>query len=277
MIKLPDNIQPAREVLDQLAIWQAEISGDFSAQSALAKQRFGGRNTKSNRTFREVKKALTQMCSGARRCVYCEDSVADEVEHIAPKDLYPEFVFVWDNYVYACGPCNGPKNNKVAVFRHDTGALQWVNAPHWPEGTQPPGGDSVLINPRTEDPLQFALLDLKSTFKFVLLPGADATKQQRYDYTYNEVLRLNHEEREFLREAREEAYGDYKARLVEYDKQKRQGAPQARLDKMIAQIRKKSHPTVWREMQRWHNNGWLVQADPELNDLFIANPEALTW
>lgn len=277
MIKLPDNIQPSQEVLDQLTLWQAEISGDFSVQSALAKQRFGSKNTKSNRTFREVKKALTQMCSGARRCVYCEDSVADEVEHIAPKDLYPEFVFVWDNYVYACGPCNGPKNNKFAVFRHDTGALQWLNAPHWPPGTQPPEGDAVLINPRIEDPLQFALLDLKSTFKFVPLPGANNTEQQRYDYTFNEVLRLNHEEREFLREAREEAYGDYKARLVEYDRRKREGATPARLDKMIAQIRKKSHPTVWREMQRWYNNGWLVQVDSDLNDLFHNNPEALTW
>jgi hypothetical protein len=277
MIQLPDNIEPAQKVLDQLASWQAEITGDFRAQSALAKQRFGNRNTKTNRTFREVKKALTQMCSGARRCVYCEDSVADEVEHIAPKDLYPELVFVWDNYVYACGPCNGPKNNKCAVFRRDTGALQWVNPPHWPKGTPPPEGDAVLINPRTEDPLQFALLDLKSTFKFVPLPGADETKLDRYDYTYNEVLRLNHEEREFLREAREEAYGDYKARLLEYHIQKRRGAPQARLDKMIAQIRKKNHPTVWREMQRWQREGWLAQADTELNYLFSEHPEALTW
>ena len=46
---------------------------------------------------------------------------------------------------------------------------------------------------------------------------------------------------------------------------------------MITGIQKKNHPTVWREMQRWHNNGWLAQVDTELNDLFIANPEALTW
>ncbi len=44
---------------------------------------------------------------------------------------------------------------------------------------------------------------------------------------------------------------------------------------MITGIQKKNHPTVWREMQRWHNNGWLAQVDTELNDLFIANPEAL--
>jgi hypothetical protein len=277
MIKLPENIQPAPAALEQLAAWQAEIRGDFAAQSSSAKSQFKSRNTKANATFREVKRALTLMCSGARRCVYCEDSIGDEVEHIAPKDLYPHLVFVWDNYVYACGNCNGPKNNKFAVFRNDTGALQWVNPPHWPRGTQPPQGRPVMINPRTEDPMQFALLDLVSTFQFVPLPGADRPAQQRYDYTYNEVLRLNHHEREFLRQAREEAYGDYKARMVEYDNQKRRGATQARLDKLMTGIRKKNHPTVWREMQRWYNNGWLVQADTELNDLFHHNPEALTW
>jgi hypothetical protein len=37
--------------------------------------------------------------------------VTDEAEHINPKDLYLERVFDWANYLYACGPCNGPKSN----------------------------------------------------------------------------------------------------------------------------------------------------------------------
>ena len=48
--------------------------------------------------------------------MYCEDSVGDEVEHHRPKNLYPDHTFLWDNYLYACGPCNGPKNNRFAVF-----------------------------------------------------------------------------------------------------------------------------------------------------------------
>ena len=70
-----------------------------------------------NRThFRRVRDKLESLCVGKRRCNYCEDSVADEVEHIKPKDLYPEFVFVWDNYLFACGNCNGPKSSRFAVF-----------------------------------------------------------------------------------------------------------------------------------------------------------------
>lgn len=277
MIQLPANIQPDQVVLDQLNLWQNEITGDFSEQSAKAKKLFKKKNTKSNRTFREVKKALTSMCSGARRCVYCEDSVGDEVEHIYPKDLYPEKTFEWENYVYACGNCNSPKRNKFAVFKDDDGQLQLVNPPHWPAGTPPPPGKAVMINPRTDNPLNYAVLDIKSTFMFQPNPDADSSGKKQFEYTYEDVLQLNHSDREFLRQAREEAYGDYKARLTEYDKQKKQGANQAKLDKLVSGILKKNHPTVWREMQRWHEKGWLAQSDPDLNQLFLDNSEALNW
>lgn len=46
--------------------------------------------------------------------VVTADSAADEVEHIAPKALFPERVFDWTNYIYACGPCNGPKSNRYS-------------------------------------------------------------------------------------------------------------------------------------------------------------------
>lgn len=36
--------------------------------------------------FADVRRVLDEMCSGPRRCGYCEDSCADEIEHIRPKD-----------------------------------------------------------------------------------------------------------------------------------------------------------------------------------------------
>ena len=73
-------------------------------QVKAAKTLFKSRNRKENRTFAAVRKELADLCSGSRRCMYCDDSVADEVEHFRPKDLYPEVVFAWMNYLYACGP-----------------------------------------------------------------------------------------------------------------------------------------------------------------------------
>lgn len=278
MIKLPD-IQPAQEVLDSLNAFQAEIDQQigFEAQSALAKINFSNKNKKGNVVFDKVKKALTEMCSGARRCVYCEDSVADEVEHIFPKDLYPEKVFDWNNYVYACGPCNGPKNNKFAVFRGDTDVFQTVNPPRKTAATQPPAGEAALINPRTENPLDFCMLDLSGTFKFVIIKPKGTKDYQRAEYTFEEVLKLNHVEREFLRQARQEAYGDYKARLHQYVHHRDAGSPQAQLDSMIDQLRKKGHPTVWKEMQRYHRRGILNRVNNSLNELFNQAPEALSW
>lgn len=275
MIKLPDG----QAVLDSLNKFQTEVDNQigFEARSTSAKINFSNKNKKGSSVFDEVKKSLTQMCSGARRCVYCEDSVADEVEHIYPKDLYPEKVFDWNNYVYACGNCNGPKNNKFAVFRNDTGAFQTVNPPKGTVATQPPAGEAALINPRIENPLDFCMLDLSGTFKFVIIKPKGTKDYQRAEYTFEEVLRLNHVEREFLRQARQEAYGDYKARLREYVHHRDNGISQAQLDSMIDQLRKKGHPTVWKEMQRYHERNILRKIDNDLDELFIQAPEALNW
>ncbi|GAB3753615.1 HNH endonuclease [Spirosoma pomorum] len=191
MIQLT-NIELDEEIADSLKLLQEEINilPSFEEQSDFAKTSFSNRNRKGNVVFDEVKKALTKMCAGARRCVYCEDSVADEVEHIYPKDIYPGKAFDWDNYVYACGPCNGPKNNKFAVFREDTGTFQRVNPPPRTPAVQPPIGDSVLINPRTEDPLDYCMLDLSGTFKFVITKQKETRDYQRAEYTFDEVLRL---------------------------------------------------------------------------------------
>jgi hypothetical protein len=121
------------------------------------------------------------------------------------------------------------------------------------------------------------MLDLAGTFKFVTIATTNTREFHKADYTFNTVLRLNHEEREFLRQAREEAYGDYKARLSEYVQRRDAGAPQARLQKMIEQLQKKNHPTVWKEMQRYRKKGILKGVDAELDILFTQAPEALTW
>ena len=112
MIRLPEIELPAAAA-DGLIGCQAKVDekASYAEQVAEAKRLFAARNTKGDAVFDVVKATLEQMCAGARRCAYCEDSMADEVEHVRPKDLYPEVVFAWANYVYACGPCNGPKSS----------------------------------------------------------------------------------------------------------------------------------------------------------------------
>lgn len=91
MIRLPD-IQLHHTAAAKLGTWQAELDAEpaYSERVTKAAALFKSRNRKGNVTFGRVRDALTLMCAGARRCAYCEDSAADEVEHVRPKDLYPE-------------------------------------------------------------------------------------------------------------------------------------------------------------------------------------------
>lgn len=277
MIQLQSNIVPAEAILDKLKDYQNEIDSltTFELRSEKAKSTFSNRNKIGNAVFDAVKVKLTEMCSGARRCVYCEDSVGDEVEHIHPKDLFPGLCFNWDNYVYACGNCNGPKNNKFAVFRKDNGNFHEVNPPKGSKAIEPPAGEDVMINPRNENPLDFCMLDLSSTFKFVVIKPAGTKEAQKAEYSFNQVLRLN--EREFLRKARETAYINYKSRLGYYNSEKNKGTLQVNLNKLIENLKQEAHPTVWKEMQRQYLMGILKNIDKDLNDLFINSPEALKW
>jgi uncharacterized protein (TIGR02646 family) len=268
MIKLP-TVDLDRNTVAKLAEWQAEvdINSDYSTKVAAAKSEFGRRNTATNPTFKAVKAALTQMCAGARRCVYCEDSLADEVEHIAPKDLYPERVFLWDNYVYACGPCNGPKNNKYAVI-DSNGMLVVVTRPRGAPVVPPAAGVAEgIVNPRVEDPTYFFELDIIDTF--VLLRREQLPEQQalRADYTI-ELLDLN---KDVLLAARENAYRSYRGCLRDYAHMRDNGASGKVLDFQRRGILQMPHPTVLAEMRRSH------AVIPELIELFQAVPEALDW
>lgn len=268
MIGLPDTKLPDAAA-KQLTKWQEELSAlDYPTQVAEAKKRFGSKNVKTNSTFRSVRATLTDMCSGNRRCCYCEDSVADEVEHIRPKNLFPDQTFVWKNYLYACGPCNGPKSNGYAVF--DGNTLPYLKFKRIKEDpvVAPPEGEDVLIDPRQEDPLDFLELDIWSTFRFSEKPDENSKEWHRANYTID-TLHLN--DREYLVNGRRTAFNGYRSLLKEYIQDKEKGASQADLDGLIDNIKKTNHPTVWKEMQRFHDK------HPVLKPLFEAAPEALTW
>ena len=251
----------------KLAEYQAEIdrAGDYAARVAEGKRKFGARNRRSNATFREVRRRLSDMCAGAQRCVYCEDSVGDEVEHIKPKDLYPEDVFRWPNYVYACGPCNGGKNNRFAVMTNE-GQIE-VTRPRGAPITPPIPGEPAFINPRAEDPLAFLTMDLLGTFIMLPREGLIADAADRADFTI-ETLNLN---RDLLLDARMNAFGGYRARLREYAARRDAGAEAAELDALRTDLLATPHPTVWEEMKRQSHD------IPEIGHLFANVPEALGW
>ena len=67
------------------------------------------------------------------KCMYCESKVSHvyfgDVEHIRPKDLFPDLEFNWDNLGFVCAKCNNAKLNQwhdeapyINAYEEDPGA-----------------------------------------------------------------------------------------------------------------------------------------------------------
>lgn len=270
MIQLPE-VNLSESALAALDGYQKEIDKKetYSEQVSEASRIWPSRSR--NKPFREVRQALSKMCSGPHRCGYCEDSMGDEIEHIWPKSFYPDRTFIWENLMYACGPCNGPKNNRFAIFPEGQpiSKLEELERPNEAPINPPPAGRPVLIDPRTENPLEYLWLDIQDSFAFTPFSDdeeSEAWKRARYTI---DILKLN--TRDALVEARKNAFFNYRARLKEYLIERNHGAPQGSLDDLQNNLQGEHHRTVWKEMQRQHTG------IDELADLFEKVPEALNW
>ncbi len=266
----------ARQVLDAL---QAAVDGrpTYADQVAAAATAWKARASTAagEAAFRAVRSTLAQMCIGPIRCAYCEDSLADEVEHIKPKNFFPDLTFNWSNYAFACGPCNGPKSNRHAIAAR--GRLKEVFRKRGAPIVPPPAGQSALIDPRSEDPTAFLELDLggvgpdgmtlTATFDYLAKEELSATARVRAEYTI-EVLGLN---REVLRIARRNAYGGFRARLREYVQQAERGVSVAELGRLRDDLLRTPHLSVFHEMRV--QRSWLNEIDELLN----RAPEASMW
>jgi hypothetical protein len=125
----------------------------------------------------------------------------------------------------------------------------------------------LLIDPRSENPLDFLWLDLKGTFRIDPKEGLTTDNKRRAEYT-RDTLDLN---RDFLTRARRNALISSLATFEKYAALKIANNPASELLKHAETIKSMVHRTVWKEMIRQRH---LI---PKLNQLFAANPESLVW
>jgi uncharacterized protein (TIGR02646 family) len=273
MLQLSNHValEPVHSAL--LNEWQQTVSSVdvFAAKVNSAKSTFSNKNKKTNPTFKHVRERLDEQCHGARRCGYCEDSMADEVEHIWPKNFYPDRVFDWSNYLYACGPCNGPKNNQFAI-QVAANELH-LNLDPLYKTEPPPDGTPLLIDPRNEPSHDYFLLDL-ITFAFKPKPNLQPFETIRAEYTIK-VLNLN--SRDALLKAREIAFSNYCARLSAYIRSRDNGLPLEKLDQIKQNLLSEGHPFVWFEMKRAFTTNSIPKIHCSLKDDFNLAPETLSW
>lgn len=267
------------------------VQGKINRSSDPVKQaKASWKSDQKQSSFKSVRKALTAMCVGTGICNYCENNEATDIEHIFPKSFFPELAFAWENYLLACKTCNSHyKLDKIAVFNPAGSTTRFDVA----RGTLPPTKEVLMINPRTDDPLDFWDLDLR-TGVFLESPASGTCEFLKAAYTL-EVLALN--DREALREAREvrakylyqklnaavlvhealdfaalDAIVNANDPFITLDHTRTFQAVQAELLGSIQNaILSGPHPTVWAEIKR-------QQATiTNFASLFTRCPQALTW
>lgn len=262
----PLNLEGAQS--EHLSRLQDSINrhAEYAEQVAHAKSSW---KNKPTALFDELKVHLASMCSGNRRCVYCEDSMADEIEHMRPKDLFPEQVYAWNNYILACGPCNGPKNNKFAVLGDPLALIDITRKPKAPV-LPPETGRHALVDPRVEDPVRFLWLDFR-TWRYV--PNTDDETSDiwvRAEYTID-VLRLN--KRDDLVRGRKSAVTGYESRIRTWIDKRNDWSDEQR-QSYIDDFKSERYRGVWERMKRYRSE---IQILSPLNLLIETAPEVLNW
>ncbi|MFZ5629130.1 MAG: hypothetical protein ACOY5B_08365 [Spirochaetota bacterium] len=250
---------------------QVDVQSSFEEQVKTAIALYGRVSKKGDAAFDVVRQQLDMMCSGARRCMYCEDSVADEIEHVRPKFHYPDYCFKWENFIYACGACNRPKWNKYAVFDSQTNTFYRLP---YKKGkyVRPIPGTPVLINPRIDDPMKFCMLDLLHTFMFALMPDLPSRDEERAKYTFFEILNLN--DREYLRKARESSFYAYRNAVIAYAEAS-SNSDATEMQKQERAIRIGQHKAVWFELKRYFSNGIWKRHDSLIHKALENNSKLI--
>jgi uncharacterized protein (TIGR02646 family) len=246
----------------------------------------GGNNGKTH--FGEIKKMLTEMCISTEICNYCEHNEAGDIEHIAPKTVFPECAFVWNNYLLVCKTCNTTHKSDKCYVLDDKGSVYEIKR----GSGKPPYPNLAIINPRIENPTDFILLNTK-TFTFEIL-GSSEKDKNKAEKTI-EVLALNN--RDTLKEARKKNYNafyDIMNRLSRIQQAKSIAEIESilrphedlikgefedleELKKFIKQGYKKDiqnypHPSVWYAIKMIDS-----KTNQKWQEIFEIIPEALDW
>lgn len=271
MLKIEQKVLPveSQKTLQALQKKIGQLSG-LTERQVEAKRMWDNRT--SNKTFEAIRETLTDMCKGNVRCHYCEDARAYSIEHIYPKSIYPEKAFVWENYAYVCGDCNSSKNNTFPVFTVDT---EYENA----TSEKPLYGQTVLLNPRQDEPLDYLELDLINTFQFVESEYDIEEKDYIRARKTIEILQLNTEcgnKGEILSKQRKIAFNNFKAQVLLYKSYKENNDTEG-MTAVKQQIVQMDHPTVWVEMKRYFKlyPEILKEYHSDLYDVLTKAPELL--
>lgn len=267
----PRALRP--DELDRLAAHTAEVlaTGGYPEQVAAIEDLWRADKLGSAKT------AAFEARPRVDRCVYCQDNVGREIDHLRPKTLHPQLAFWWSNLIPACGVC-GDRAHKGArdAILDDSAPDGWREITRPPKRRSagdppvqpPPPGPTAWWNPRLADPLRAMKLDIvDESFQFIVTATAGSAEHARASWTLA-ALKLN--TRSALVRQRRAAYGGYLRWLGAVVDAHGRG-DQAGLANLRADLADQNQPVVWAEMKR-------QRADlSEVDQLVNQYPAVLTW
>ena len=220
---------------------------DYENEVKTAKTLFA---SKPKALFDRVRTSLETVAGDLVRCGYCEDSCADEVEHVWPKNFFPERTFDHTNFLFACGRCNSAKSDKFGLKYNN----EWLDLTKHRKAhgyNRVPSNRSRFIDPKTESPMDLLWLDIAGgSLNFVAMYGLGVDDDNRANFTI-EALRLN---QSTIVNARKNAYSGFVGRIVHYITEKQNDGHPDILSSILDELRRAPHQTVRHEMGRQINN-----------------------
>src|SRR5262245_38655984 len=163
MRRLARGTLPKR-VVTYLARKQAQVNAGKPARPAWESAR-------KTIALRNVAKELARMTGIRQRCMFCEDSRGNDIDHYRPLAHYPCHCFVWENFLWLCAGCNRHKGDR---FDLDAGGLP------------------LLIDPTAEEPWDYLFYDSHTGIITARYDPATGKPHPKGEYTTNSaVLPLN--------------------------------------------------------------------------------------
>ncbi len=282
---LTSATQAQLEALQKLVNDKARFADKTAKAQSLWDNKSSSRIGKA--TFEEIKMQLVKMCVSVGICNYCEQSEANDIEHIFPKSFFPSLTFVWSNYLLACKQCNTAFKLDRCFVLDTHGNIQETI-----RGQEPAHQTVTLINPRLEDPAEYMILNTQN-YIFEIYDDLSSVKYNKADKTL-EILALN--TRHTLIATREHTAQYFYQRmallvrlldaetieqihhlLTPYDRYLDTNKTLNELKASITDgfkrdIVQHAHPSVWAAIK-------LVDSktNPKWANLFQQLPDALTW
>lgn len=115
MKKLPSRPQLKQEIIKKLSEEQSKVDISPDPKNT-AKTSWKNARRKTHWFTIEVVSELRKLSGYGESCMFCDSSRGCDVDHFRPLSPFPNFTFIWENYLWICAECNRNKGDQFPKY-----------------------------------------------------------------------------------------------------------------------------------------------------------------